>query len=47
MFSGNAPVTVKIMLKQIEWLKEAGFDEVDCLSKHNRSAIIGGFRHHN
>lgn len=35
------------VMNHLEWLKEAGFDEVDCLEKHARSAIIGGFRHSN
>ncbi len=30
---------------QLQWLNEAGFDEVDCLWKETRLAIIGGFRH--
>lgn len=34
--------TVQIHL---EWLKQAGFDEVDCLWKEARFAIIGGFRY--
>jgi tRNA (cmo5U34)-methyltransferase len=33
------------VMNHLEWLKEAGFDEVDCLEKHTRNAIIGGFRH--
>ena len=33
------------VMNHLEWLKEAGFDEVDCLEKHIRNAIIGGFRH--
>ena len=33
------------VMNHLEWLREAGFDEVDCLEKHTRSAIIGGFRH--
>ncbi len=33
------------VVNHLEWLKEAGFDEVDCLEKHTRNAIIGGFRH--
>ncbi|MGZ4850489.1 MAG: class I SAM-dependent methyltransferase [Candidatus Bathyarchaeia archaeon] len=33
------------VMNHLEWLKEAGFDEVDCLEKHTRSAIIGGFKH--
>jgi len=32
------------VMNHLEWLKEAGFDEVDCLEKHTRNAIIGGFR---
>ena len=35
------------VINHLEWLKAAGFDEVDCLWKHTRTAIIGGFRHHN
>jgi len=33
------------VMNHLEWLKKAGFDEVDCLEKHTRNAIIGGFRH--
>ena len=33
------------VMNHLEWLKEAGFDEVDCLEKHTRNAVIGGFRH--
>ncbi|MGO8805213.1 MAG: class I SAM-dependent methyltransferase [Candidatus Bathyarchaeia archaeon] len=33
------------VITHLKWLSEAGFDEVDCLEKHSRSAIIGGFRH--
>ena len=33
------------VMNHLEWLREAGFDEVDCLEKHTRNAIIGGFRH--
>ncbi len=35
----------RAILNQLEWLKQAGFDEVDCLWKDTRSAIFGGFRH--
>ncbi|MFC2071918.1 class I SAM-dependent methyltransferase [Chloroflexota bacterium] len=30
---------------QLEWLKQAGFDEVDCFWKDMFRAIFGGFRH--
>jgi len=33
------------VMNHLEWLKNAGFDEVDCLWKHTRNAVIGGFRH--
>lgn len=33
------------LAEQMDWLREAGFDEVDCLWKDMRRAIIGGFRH--
>jgi tRNA (cmo5U34)-methyltransferase len=33
------------LVEQIGWLREAGFDEADCLWKDMRRAIIGGFRH--
>ena len=33
------------VMNHLEWLKQAGFDEVDCLEKHTRNAIIGGFKH--
>ena len=29
---------------QLRWLREAGFDESDCLWKETQTAIIGGFR---
>ncbi|MFC1977692.1 hypothetical protein ACFLWS_05460 [Chloroflexota bacterium] len=35
----------RAILNQLEWLKQAGFDEVDCLWKDRPSAIFGGFRH--
>ncbi len=33
------------ILDQLEWLRQAGFDEVDCFWKDQRSAIFGGFRY--
>ncbi len=33
------------VMNHLEWLRDAGFDEVDCLEKHTRNAIIGGFKH--
>ncbi len=33
------------ILHQLEWLRQAGFDEVDCIWKDTRRAIFGGFRH--
>jgi ubiquinone/menaquinone biosynthesis C-methylase UbiE len=33
------------VLNHLELLGQAGFDEVDCLEKHARTAIIGGFKH--
>ena len=33
------------LTNHLEWLKQAGFDEVDCLWKEMRHAVIGGFRH--
>lgn len=38
-------VGLPTVMNHLEWLKEAGFDEVDCLWKHTRNAVIGGFRH--
>lgn len=32
-------------MNHLEWLSQAGFDEVDCLWKDMRRAVIGGFRH--
>jgi tRNA (cmo5U34)-methyltransferase len=32
------------LMKHLEWLREAGFAEVDCLWKDMRRAVIGGFR---
>ncbi len=50
--SGSLPEQVGVgspgardILNQMEWLKQAGFDEVDCLWKDTRNTIIGGFRH--
>jgi tRNA (cmo5U34)-methyltransferase len=36
---------VPALTTHLEWLEQAGFDEVDCLWKDMRRAIIGGFRH--
>lgn len=36
---------VRNVLDQLDWLRQAGFDEVDCFLKDNRNAIFGGFRH--
>jgi tRNA (cmo5U34)-methyltransferase len=33
------------LVNNLEWLKQAGFDEVDCLWKEMNHAVIGGFRH--
>ncbi len=33
------------LINHLEWLGQAGFDEVDCLWKDMRRAIIGGFKH--
>jgi hypothetical protein len=33
------------LINHLEWLKEAGFDEVDCLWKDINHAVIGGFKH--
>ena len=33
------------LLEHLDWLKLAGFDEVDCLWKEGRRAIIAGFRY--
>lgn len=33
------------LLNHLEWLRQAGFDEVDCLWKDMRRAVIGGFKH--
>jgi len=30
---------------QLEWLRQAGFDEVDCFWKDKHNAIFGGFRY--
>ncbi|MBI3931759.1 MAG: class I SAM-dependent methyltransferase [Chloroflexi bacterium] len=35
----------RALMNQLEWLKQAGFDEVDCLWKETRSVIFGGFKH--
>ena len=41
----ESPVGVSTVMNNLLWLKEAKFDEVDCLFKRNRVALIGGFRH--
>lgn len=33
------------LINHLEWLREAGFSEVDCFWKDMQRAIIGGFRH--
>lgn len=33
------------IVEHLCWLREAGFDEMDCLEKHARNAIIGAFKH--
>jgi tRNA (cmo5U34)-methyltransferase len=47
-FKGNnriLSVGSPTVINHLQWLKEAGFDEVDCLEKRTRNAIIGGFKH--
>ncbi len=41
---GGAP-GIRHITNHLEWLKRAGFDEVDCLWIDMRNTIIGGFRH--
>ena len=41
----NRPVRTATLINHLEWLGQAGFDEVDCLWKDMRRAIIGGFKH--
>ncbi len=43
--AGRGSPGIRTILNQLEWLKQAGFDEVDCLWKDTRNTIIGGFRH--
>jgi tRNA (cmo5U34)-methyltransferase len=38
-------VRAPALINHLEWLGQAGFDEVDCLWKDMRRAIIGGFKH--
>ncbi len=33
------------LVNNLEWLSQAGFTEVDCLSREVRRAILGGFKH--
>ena len=40
----NRPVGFFTIMNHLEWLRQAGFDEVDCLWKDMHPAIIGGFR---
>ncbi len=41
---GGSP-GVRTIMHHLEWLKQAGFDEVDCLWKETNVAIMGGFRY--
>ncbi|MGB8827811.1 MAG: class I SAM-dependent methyltransferase [Dehalococcoidales bacterium] len=41
----KSTVGVSTLMDNLLWLKEAGFDEVDCICKRNRVALIGSFRH--
>ncbi|MBI4332414.1 MAG: class I SAM-dependent methyltransferase [Chloroflexi bacterium] len=43
--SNLAAATSRTVQTHLEWLKEAGFDEVDCFWKEMRFAILGGFRY--
>ncbi|GEM_PF-378813 len=43
--SESRPAGVRGVLNHLEWLQQAGFDEVDCLWKEMHTAIIGGFRY--
>jgi tRNA (cmo5U34)-methyltransferase len=38
-------VKAPTLINHLEWLGQAGFDEVDCLWKDTGRAIIGGFKH--
>ena len=43
---GGFESTVKhTVFDHLAWLKNAGFDEIDCLMKYRNNAVIGGFRH--
>jgi tRNA (cmo5U34)-methyltransferase len=42
---GAYPHGAPTLIDQLMWLEQAGFDEVDCLWKDTRRAIIAGFRH--
>jgi hypothetical protein len=41
----NTSIKAINLMNQLDWLKQAGFDEVDCLWKEMRRAIISGFKH--
>ncbi len=41
----NTSIRSTNLMNQLDWLNQAGFDEVDCLWKEMRRAIIGGFKH--
>jgi tRNA (cmo5U34)-methyltransferase len=41
----NTSIRTTNLMNQLDWLSQAGFDEVDCLWKEMRRAIIGGFKH--
>jgi len=39
--AGHEPATLS---NQLRWLREAGFDEVDCFVRDGRSGLLGAFR---
>jgi ubiquinone/menaquinone biosynthesis C-methylase UbiE len=41
----NRDINAPTLINHLEWLAQAGFDEVDCLWKDTSRAIIGGFKH--
>lgn len=43
--AGDRSPGVRTILNHLEWLKQAGFDEIDCLWKETHVAIMGGFRY--
>jgi ubiquinone/menaquinone biosynthesis C-methylase UbiE len=42
--AGGAGGLTRTLLDHLLWLRQAGFDAVDCFWRHDRQALIGGYR---